>query len=80
VGSYAAIHVILVGLVLGWVAGLVLGILHMLIDTRQVFRFWRRLFRMTEADPMGTHVAIWTDQVLHVLCIAAWVQFVVPQL
>jgi hypothetical protein len=77
---HTGIHVVLVGLVLGWVAGLVLGILHMLIDTRQVFRFCRKLFRMTADDPMGTHVAIWTDQVLHVLCIAAWVQFVVPHM
>lgn len=77
---HMAIHVVLVGIALGWLGGLVLGILHMLIDTRKPFLWWRSLFRMTADGPTSVHVAIWTDQVLHVLCIAGWIQFVMPHL
>jgi len=77
---HGAIHVVLMTLVLGWIAGLVLGVLHMLIDTRRPFQWWRRTFRMTAEGPTATHVAIWTDQVLHVICLAAWIQFVAPHL
>lgn len=73
---HGLIHFLLMFLVLGWVGALVLTILHMLIDTRVPFRWWRKVFRMTDEGPMGAHVAIWSDQVLHVLCIAAWIQFV----
>ena len=51
-----------------------------LIDTRVPFRWWRNTFRMTTDGPNAAHVAIWSDQVLHVLCIAAWIQFIVPVL
>ena len=75
---HAAIHFVLLSIVLGWLGGLVLAILHLVIDTRIPFNWWRKTFRMTSEEPIGTHVAIWTDQVLHILCIAAWIQFVVP--
>ncbi|MEX0331596.1 MAG: DUF3307 domain-containing protein [Puniceicoccaceae bacterium] len=72
---HAGIHAVLLGLVLGWPAGLIIGVFHMLIDTRVPFRWWQRTFRMTEDGPTAVHVAIWTDQVMHVLCLAIWVQF-----
>lgn len=75
---HGAIHFVLQSLILGWVAGLVLAIVHMLIDTRVPFRWWRRVFRMTAEGPNALHVAIWTDQVLHVITIAAWVQLAIP--
>ena len=75
---HSGIQTILLTLVLGWVAGLVLGATHLLIDTRFPFRFWKKVFRMTDEGPCALHVAIWTDQVLHVLCIAAWIQWLGP--
>ena len=75
---HLGVHVVLQSLVLGLLAGVVLGILHMLIDTRIPFRWWRKTFKMTGEGPTATHVAIWTDQVLHLLCLAAWIQFFVP--
>ena len=75
---HGAVHFVLQALVLGWVAGLVLAVVHILIDTRLPFHWWRRFFRMTEEGPNALHVAIWTDQVLHVLTIAAWIHFAIP--
>ena len=75
---HTAVHVVLMTLVLGWLAGLVLGALHMLVDTRGPLQWWRRKFRMTTEGPNAIHVAIWSDQVLHIVCIAAWVQFAIP--
>ncbi|EDY84381.1 hypothetical protein VDG1235_4012 [Verrucomicrobiia bacterium DG1235] len=75
---HGLIHFVLITIVLGWVAGLALGFLHMMIDTRRPFLWWRKVFRMTSAGETATHVAIWTDQVLHVLCLAMWIQFVAP--
>jgi len=75
-----AIHVALLATVLGWIGGLVLGVSHLIIDTRVPFRLWRKWLRMTSDGPYTLHVAIWTDQVLHILCLAAWVQFAVPLL
>ena len=77
---HTAIHIVLMSLVLGIMAGIILGIAHMIIDTRQPFRWWRNFFKMTAEGPNAVHVAIWTDQVLHVLCLAAWIQFIVPHL
>lgn len=75
---HALIHTVLQALVLGWIAGVILGVLHLLIDTRGPFRWWRRFFRMTGEGPNALHVAIWSDQVLHLITIAAWIHFVAP--
>ena len=76
---HTAIHMVLLSLVLGWVGGLVLGFLHMLVDTRGPLTWWRKRFRMTTEGPYALPVAICSDQVLHILCIAAWVHFFIPQ-
>jgi hypothetical protein len=77
---HMAIHVILVGAVLGWLGGLVLGIVHILIDTRIPLRWWMRTLRMTQEGPISTHVMIWSDQVIHVICLAAWIHYVHPHI
>ncbi len=70
---HVGIHAVLLGLALGWQAGLVLGILHMLVDTRVPLRWWQRAFRQTTEGPFAIPLAIWADQVLHITIIAAWV-------
>ncbi len=71
-----SIHAVLLGFTLGWQAGLALGVMHLLIDTRVPLNWWRRVFRQTTDGPFATHTAIWTDQVLHIATIAAWIVLV----
>ena len=70
------IQAVCLGLALGWPAGLVLGAVHLLIDTRLPLRWWQRVFRQTTEGPVALHTAIWADQVLHVAAIAIWVGLV----
>lgn len=77
---HTGIHVVLLTIVLGWKGALILGVLHLIIDTRLPFRWWRNTFKMTAEGPNASHVAIWTDQVMHVICIAVYVQFIAPVL
>ena len=57
----------------GWSveAALTIGWLHWFIDLRFALAGWRRLIRQTTEGPMAVHVAIWQDQVAHVLCLVA---------
>jgi len=71
--AHAAIHTIALGLALGWPAGLALGVVHLLIDTRLPLQQWQRIFRQTTEGPAALHLAIWADQVIHIACIATWI-------
>jgi len=71
--THAGIHALALGIALGWPAGLVLGLVHLLIDTRFPLRWWQRVFHQTTEGPAALQVAIWGDQVLHITTIAIWV-------
>jgi len=58
---------------LGWPAGLVLGFVHMLIDTRVPAAWWLRSFKKCGQAPEAGSIALWLDQTLHIVCIAVWV-------
>lgn len=77
---HGAIHMALLAFVFGPVGAVVLGLIHMLVDTRAPLNWWRRTFRMTMEGPYAQPVATWADQVLHIVCLAAWVQFALPVL
>src|SRR5512136_303200 len=70
---HGLIHVTLLGLALGWMGGVVLGVLHLLIDTGGPINWWVRVFKKCDAAPQAVLIRIWTDQVLHIALIAAWV-------
>jgi hypothetical protein len=70
--THAAVQAVCLGVALGWVAGLVLGFVHMLVDTRQPVAWWIRFFKKCERAPEATTIALWLDQTLHVVCIAIW--------
>ena len=51
---------------------LIVGVTHILIDTRRPLVWWRRVYRQT-TDPKNLftmHVAVWGDQMAHILVIA----------
>ena len=74
--THATIQALCLGLALGWQAGLVLGFVHLLIDTRVPVAWWMRVFKKCGQAPEVTWIAIWLDQTLHIICIAVWVALV----
>ncbi len=74
--THGGIQAACLGLALSWQAGLVLGSLHMLIDTRAPVAWWIRVFKRCGQAPEAGTIAIWLDQALHLLCIAAWLALV----
>ncbi|MHC1764466.1 MAG: DUF3307 domain-containing protein [Verrucomicrobiia bacterium] len=70
---HASIHAVLLGLALGWKGGLVLGTLHLLIDTGRPLSWWIRIFKKSDDAPLAGVIRLWTDQVLHIALIAAWI-------
>ena len=69
---HAGIHALLLGFVFGWLGGVVLGVLHMLVDTRVPIRWWSKVFKKCEQSPDISILLIGCDQVLHIGCIAGW--------
>jgi hypothetical protein len=50
----------------------------MIVDTRAPLRWWSRIFGQTTEGPIGAHVTIWVDQVVHISMIALWLLFGAP--
>jgi hypothetical protein len=73
--THAAVHVILTGWALGWTGGLVLGGLHLLIDTGWPMQWWIKVFKKCEGTPHAVLIRIATDQALHIALLAAWIDF-----
>jgi hypothetical protein len=53
----------------------VLGILHLLLDTGRPLNWWIRVFKKCDNSPQAALIRLWTDQVIHIAAIAAWVAF-----
>lgn len=70
---HAAIYGLLMGLALGWMGGLVLAALHLVIDTGWPVNWWLRVFKKCERAPQIDLLRIVTDQVVHLVLIAAWI-------
>lgn len=54
-----------------WWMAAILALAHMLVDTRSALAWWRRFFRQTTEGPVALDVALWGDQVTHILWLAA---------
>ena len=68
--AHGAIHFVAMLFVFSWPIALALALAHMLIDTRSPLAWWRKVYRQTTIDMhehAGWHVAIWGDQVAHVV-------------
>jgi hypothetical protein len=70
---HAGIHALCLGVALGWRAGLVLGFVHWLIDTRRPVEWWIRVYKKSSGVPEAAQIAVWTDQVVHLATVAIWV-------
>jgi hypothetical protein len=69
------VHAILLGVALGWLAGIVLGALHILLDSRTPLEWWQRTIKQTNTDDVQSRqIAVWLDQTAHILCIAIWIR------
>jgi Protein of unknown function (DUF3307) len=73
---HALIHAGCLTLALGWTAGVVLGLIHLLVDTRVPLNWWMRKFKNSANEPEAKHIEIWADQVIHIVSIAAWISIV----
>src|SRR5262249_44914035 len=70
---HGGIHGVLLGLYFGYVGGITLGLLHVLIDTRVPVRWWNKVFKKCANGPELLFVSIGCDQTLHIVCIAGWI-------
>jgi len=68
---HMAIHTLALWLIFPWYAALAIGAIHSLIDLRVALVWYRAVFGMDQG-PVVVHVAIWQDQVLHLIVIAAF--------
>lgn len=67
---HGGIHVLALCFVLPWSLALLIGLTHMLIDTRMPVLWWKWLVGKTAVGPQTLIVEIAVDQVLHVLVLA----------
>lgn len=69
---HASIHTIGLLLVFPWFVAVIVGITHLFIDTRIPLKYWGELCVNAPTDPSNPvtlHIAMWRDQVLHMLII-----------
>lgn len=67
---HAAIHAVGLMLVFPIPIALVIGVLHYIVDLRTALAWWRKVYRQTTEGEWALHVAVWGDQVLHILILA----------
>ena len=75
---HGLIHGVCLGLALDLRAGIFLGLLHMLIDTRVPLKWWIRHVKASADEPEAATIAVWSDQVIHIASIAFWIGWLSP--
>jgi hypothetical protein len=75
---HSAIHSVGLCLVFTWPLALLIGVTHLLIDTRKPLLWWMRVVKQIPPAARSPVVEIWLDQVMHitVLAIVALAQLV----
>jgi hypothetical protein len=69
---HSALHGLLLGAALGWRGGVALGVLHLVVDTGWPLDWWIRVFKKCDQTPQAAVIRLWTDQVIHIAAIGAW--------
>ncbi len=68
---HSSIHTICLLWLLPWHLALLVGVSHLLIDTRIPLRWWMRVVKgIPTTAPVFDDLAIWMDQMLHVIALA----------
>lgn len=67
---HSGLHFLGLLLIFSPVAALAIALIHLLIDTRVPLVWWRKFYRQTTEGPVALHVAMWGDQVCHVVTLA----------
>ena len=67
---HSGIHAAGLTLVFAWPIALLIGLAHLLIDTRQPLNWWLRMVKQMPSAPNHGSVEIWVDQVMHVTVLA----------
>src|SRR5690349_1322319 len=67
---HSGIHVVGLCLVFAWPVALLIGVTHLLIDTRKPLLWWMRVIKQIPKDTRFPIVEIWLDQVMHIAVLA----------
>ncbi|MCB0063981.1 MAG: DUF3307 domain-containing protein [Caldilineaceae bacterium] len=68
---HSGIHGLLMALIFPWQLALLIGISHVLIDTRRPVTWWmRNVKKMATTAPNAHTVEVWLDQVFHIIVLA----------
>ncbi|CAN5409167.1 hypothetical protein BH10CHL1_BH10CHL1_06580 [soil metagenome] len=68
--AHSGIHALGLCLVFVWPVALLIGITHLLIDTRKPLLWWMRVVKQMPTTPRLLIVEIWLDQVMHIAVLA----------
>lgn len=67
---HSGYHLLGLLLIFPWWMALLIAVSHLLIDTRVPLQWWRKFYKQTTTGDVALHVAIWSDQVLHIVVLA----------
>jgi succinate dehydrogenase/fumarate reductase cytochrome b subunit len=66
----SAIHTVGLLLVFPWPVALLIGISHLLIDTRKPLIWWLRFVKRMPRSSNHQNIEVWVDQVMHITVLA----------
>lgn len=67
---HSGIHTLTLLFVFTLPMALLIGITHLLIDTRKPLQWWMRIVKQMPADEKFPIVEVWLDQVMHIIILA----------
>ena len=68
--THASVHTLFMWLIFPWSIALLIGITHLLIDTRKPVAWWMKVVKRTKPGPHYFMVEMGLDQVFHLVVLA----------